>query len=458
MAYDRQDVSRMDQKSLGEFIPLKHKEMVAIAGENGEKITNLDPVQCEDFKSRNEELREANVRFSTLRTAAKAFETSQAEFNKEFKTADRKGLPFAGGDPNAGGVDPSGGAVDPNQQYKSLGELFTETDHYKGIHEKGMPSGTFRAGGWDPKVEGNLTAELDGVSTKSLDMAALKATMMTTAGWPPYPSLSPRPPVLTAVQQPVVADLIPQDDTTQPAILYYEETTFTENAQFTSEGQTKSEAALGLELRTQPVVKIAVTLPITEEQIMDIPQVRGYIDGRLTLMVKRKEEDGLLNGNGVAPQLRGFHNVPGIGSITRASLEDNPDAILRAITDVNMIQGYANTSGVVLNPLQWLAIRLLRTKTGDYIWGHPALVGPATLWGLPVISTNAQTAGRALVGDFVGYSHISRRLGIRIDVGYIDKDFVNDIQRIRLEERLCLEVYRNKAFEEVLGLNAAPTS
>lgn len=455
MAYDRRDVKGMSEDDLKTFIPLKMKELTEVAGANGEKLKSLDPVGVEDFTARNEELKEANIRFSTLRAATKAFQEQQAEFSKEFKAADRKGLPF-GGDPGTSG-DPTDGE-DANRQYKSLGELFTDSNQYKSVHSKGVVNGNLRKGGWDPQVEGNLTAEVEGVSIKSLDISNMKATMVTSSGWAPYPSLSPRPPVLTAVQQPVVADLIPSDDTSQPAILYYEETTYTEGADFVLEGGLKPEAALGLTLRTQPVVKIAVTLPISEEQIMDVPQVRGYIDQRLTLMVKRKEEYGLLNGNGVAPQLRGFHNVPGIGSITRGGTEDNPDAILRAITDVNSIAGYANATGIILNPLQWLAIRLLRTKTGDYIWGHPALVGPATLWGLPVIPTNAETAGRALVGDFVGFSHISRRMGIRIDVGYIDKDFQNDIQRIRLEERLSLEVYRNLAFEEVLGLNAAPTS
>jgi hypothetical protein len=458
MAYDRQDVSKLSLDELKTFIPTKNKELVAIAGENGEKIKSLDPPGVEDFQARNTELREANVRFASLRDAAKAYEDSQKAFNAEFKTPNRKVTFASGREAKAGSEEEYGGEDESLNQFKSLGELFTESEQYKSVHEKGMPNGNLIKGAWNPEVDGNLSADVGNVSVKSLDMAALKATMMTTAGWPPYPTLGPRPPVLTAVQQPVVADLIPQDDTTQPSILYYEEDTFVENADWVAEGGTKPEAQLGLVLRTQPVVKVAVTLPISEEQIMDVPQVRGYIDGRLTLMVKRKEEQGLLNGNGVPPQLRGFHNVVGIGSITRGALEDNPDAILRAITDVNNIQGFANVSGIIMNPLQWLAIRLLRTKTGDYIWGHPALVGPATLWGLPVIATNAETAGRALVGDFVGYSHISRRLGIRIDVGYIDKDFVNDIQRIRLEERLSLEVYRAKAFEEVLGLNAAPTA
>lgn len=450
MAYDRQDVGTLGEDELKSFIKVKMGEMEAIAKDDGLKSLNTDGI--EDWKSRNDELTDARARHAALREVSSSFKEQKEQHQREFKSAHRS-LPFATGDDEMDDEDRgSGGYPGLNfDEFKSLGERFVESANYKAVAEMGK-------GTWDPKVSGNLTKEVDGVSIKSLDLSAMKATMVTTSGWAPYPTMSPKPPVLMGIQQPVVADLIPQDDTTQPAILYYEETTFTENADFVAEGGTKPEAALQLTLRSMPVVKVAVTLPISEEQIMDVPQVRGYIDGRLTLMVKRKEEWGLLNGTGVAPQLRGFHNVPGIGSITRGAAEDNPDAILRAITDVNLIQGYANATGIVMNPLQWLAIRLLRTKTGDYIWGHPAVQGPSTLWGLPVISTNAQDAGRALVGDFQMYSHISRRMGIRIDIGYIDKDFINDIQRIRLEERLSLEVYRNKAFEEILGLNAAPTS
>jgi HK97 family phage major capsid protein len=308
--------------------------------------------------------------------------------------------------------------------------------------------------GWNAKLDGNIEAPIDGVSLKSMDAREfLKATMTTAAGWAPYPTMSPRPPVMMAFQQPVVADLIPQDETTQPAILYYEETSNSDNAGTTLEGGLKPEATLGLTLRTQPVVKIAVILPLTDEQLMDVPQVRGYIDNRLTLMVKRREDFQLLTGSGVAPNLMGFHNKAGIGSIARAANEDNPDAVLRAITDVNSIAGFANATGIILNPLQWLSIRLLRNLQGDYIWGHPATQGAATLWGLPVVATASETAGKGLVGDFQMFSHISRRIGIRIDVGFINDDFQRDIQRIRLEERLSLEIYRAAAFEEITNLN-----
>jgi HK97 family phage major capsid protein len=162
-----------------------------------------------------------------------------------------------------------------------------------------------------------------------------------------------------------------------------------------------------------------------------------------------------LTGDGVSPNILGFHEKPGIGTTVRGAGEDNTDAILRAIYEVNATEGFATSSGIVMHPLNMLAIRLLRTTTGEYIWGHPADKGPMTLWGLPVVETPAETANQALVGDFLNYSHISRRMGIRIDVGYINEDFKNNILRIRAEERLSLEIYRAAAFNEVTSLNQA---
>lgn len=429
------EIGKMDLDAVKGFIDTKFKEMEKMGEGNSDGLKSLDTEGIEEFKCRNEELTEARERFAGLRQADDDFKKQKAEHQKSFMGVDRKGIPFAGD-----GVGSEEG--DPNQ-YKSLGQLFVENKAYEQSEKTNL------------NVNGNIKAEIESQTIKSIEVGALKATFMTTAGWAAHPALSPRPLTLIAQRRPVIADLIPQDDTTQPAILFYEETTFTNAAASVAEGGTKPEAALGVTLRTQPIVKIAVTLPITDEQLQDVPQVRGYIDSRLTLMVQLAEETQLLDGTGVAPQLQGFHTKPGIQTLARLAAEDNPDAILRAITNVNNIVAFANATGVVLNPLQWLAIRLLRTTTGEYIWGHPALPGPATLWGLPVIATPAQTAGRALVGDFQMYSHISRRIGLRIDVGFINDDFIKDIQRIRLEERLSLEIYRATAFHEVTNLNAA---
>lgn len=432
--YERSNTwESLEYKGLGGAIETKMAEMLKM--NEGGVLKSASPDMLKDLQTRNAELTDMRARFAGLRSADEAFQKQVAE-HKAFTTPDRNGIPFAGnGNPNEGAE---------SQPYKSLGQLFVESGDYQRVQ---------KSGNWSPTSD-KLMTEIGGVSVKSLQ-DGLKTTMATTAGWAPYPALSPRPIVMTAQIPPVVADLIPQDDTSEPVILWYEETTYTNAAAGVAEGGAKPAAALAATLRQQPVVKIAVTLPVTDEQLMDVPQVRSYIDQRLTLMVKQTEQIGLLRGNGVAPQLQGFHTKSGLGTLARGASEDNADAFLRAITQVNSVAGLANATGVIMNPLQWLAIRLIRTTTGDYIWGHPSIQGPVSLWGLPVISTNAETDGLGLVGDFQMYSHISRRLGLRIDVGYINSDFTDNIQRIRLEERLSLEIYRATAFCEVTGLNKA---
>jgi HK97 family phage major capsid protein len=423
-------IEQMPLKDLGGFIDTKFTEMKSLYEEH-DGGTKFDKEKTEEFQARNAELSVARERFGVLRETSETFQK-----NLEYVKAMSQpvyNIPHPNGNGDPGGHE---------QPYKSLGMLFTESEDYKSIRD-GKFNLTMR-----PAV-----SEVPGVTIKSLEEGAMKTTMTTSAGWTPYPSLAPRGPVLSAQRRPVVADLIPQDDTTQPAIIYYEETTFTNNVAAVAEGGSKPESALALTRRTQAVEKIATTLPVTDEQLADVPQIRAYIDNRLTLQIQLKEESYLLTGTGTPPQLQGFHTKGGIGSLARGGSEDNTDVVLRAITNVNSTTGFANATGIVLHPLNMQAILLLRTTTGEYIWGHPSEKGPRTLWGLPVVETPAETQGTGLIGDFRMYSHISRRLGIRIDVGFINEDFKNDILRLRIEERLSLEIYRAAAFCEVTSLN-----
>jgi HK97 family phage major capsid protein len=299
--------------------------------------------------------------------------------------------------------------------------------------------------------------ELKGICVTDLPRPEVKTTMTTSAGFAPYPPRLPRI-VLTPLRRPVVADLIPNTSTSDPTIIWMEETTFTNNAAMVAQGATKPEAALAYTQRSTPVEKLAVTLPVTDEQLADVPQIRNLIDNRLTTMIQLVEETQLLTGNGTTPQLLGFLNKPSILSTAKGAGEDNPDAILRAITNVDSVTGFANTSGIVMHPLNWLNIRLLRTTEGLYIWGHPSVEGPARLWGLPVVPTPAITQDTALLGDFALYSELFRRQTLVLDVGWINDDFTKNLRRIRLEERLALVIYRANAFSLVTSLASSSVS
>lgn len=330
--------------------------------------------------------------------------------------------PFADGNPADNRKE-----IDDKATGKTLGEMFTDNAVFKAMHK--TPGARF------------------GVDIPDV---TLKTLMTTAAGLAPANPRTARV-VLSAQRRPMVADLIPQDNTTLAAIKYMEETTFTNNAAFVAEGGTKGEAALVFTERTALVETLAVWIPVTMQQLEDVDGMRAIIDNRLTLMLELKEEDGLLNGNGVSPQLDGFYNKV---TQTQAKGGDaTPTAIYKAITKVR-VNGMAEPTGIILHPNDWQDIATLQDLNGNYIYGNPFQSDVVErLWGKPVVSTPAATEHTGLLGDFQLYSHISRRMGIRIDVSDSHSTyFVENKLAIRAEERLSLEIYRILAFCEITGI------
>ena len=278
----------------------------------------------------------------------------------------------------------------------------------------------------------------------------LKTLMTTAAGWAPETTRTGR--LVEFATRPIqVAEIIPTTTTTQAAVVYMEETTFTNAAAEAAEGGTYAEAALAYTEQSSLVRKIAVFLPVTDEQLEDEPQARSTIDNRLPFMVRQRLDLQIISGNGTAPNLRGVLNVVGIQTQAKGT-DPTPDAVYKGIVKVETV-GQALASAVVFNPTNWQDVRLLRTADGIYIWGNPSDAGPERIWGLQVLRAQAETLGTALVGDFQNFVELAVRRGVDVQVSNSHSTFfVEGKQALRADMRAALVVYRPAAFCTVTGL------
>ncbi|WP_228064820.1 phage major capsid protein [Muribacter muris] len=174
--------------------------------------------------------------------------------------------------------------------------------------------------------------------------------------------------------------------------------------------------------------------------------LESYINGRLTYGLKLKEDRMLLSGDGTAGSLTGlmtqaqtFADPAGLANYTLI------DQLRLALLQVILAEYPSN--GFVLNPIDWAKIELEKDAQGRHIIGNPQSLAQPTLWGVPVVQTQAMASGEFLTGAFnLGAQLFDRQQsGIAVSTENED-DFVKNLVTILCEERLALAIYRPESF------------
>ncbi|MET7949224.1 phage major capsid protein [Micromonospora sp. NPDC005324] len=405
-------------KEAQDKLDAKNKELFAVLDEAGpsydmklvKSIAGDTAAKVAWIQAKNAEIDEVGKEVEGYRQVAKAAGRRNAAGKEKGSEPDER---------KAGRRDDR----DEQVQAKSFGEQFVASNAFKGKHGSIGPEAT-------------------------LDLE-LKTLMQTSAGWLPETNRTGR--VVDFATRPIqVLDFIPTTTTAQAAVVYMEETTFTNNAAETAEAGTYPESALALTEVSSPVRKVSTFIPITDEQLEDVDQARGYVDNRLRFMLRQRMDLQVLVGNGTAPNLRGINNIAGIQTQAKGA-DPTPDAFYKAMVKVR-VTGRAVPDLHVMHPNDWMDIRLLRTADGVYIWGNPSEAGPERLWGLPVAQSDAQTEGTGLTGD-TSFLELSMRRGIVVQVSNSHGTyFIEGKQAVRADVRAAFIVYRPTAWSTVTGI------
>lgn len=299
-------------------------------------------------------------------------------------------------------------------------------------------------------IESPAFKQYDRVTRRSPVAEVEVKTLLDTTGFPVF---SARSNVLIPfpTRRPVVSDLMPNGVIAQPRFLYMEETTNTNGADTVAEGAQKPESALAFEEKDAPVRKIATVLPVTDELFDDAPAMRSYVQGRMTIFLQLAEEDQLLNGSGVAPDIEGILTNAGIQTQAKGG-DTIPDAIYKAATKIE-VNSFLSATGVVIHPNDWQDVRLLKDSTGNYLFGSPMVGDIERIFGYAVVKTQAIAEGTALVGAWDTAAMVLRRTGIAFAVSTEHSDFfIKNKLMLRIEERLAMPVFRPTGFCQVTGI------
>lgn len=330
---------------------------------------------------------------------------------------------------------------------RSIGEQFTESDQYQAMLQRGA-SGS----------------------------AMLEVRTLVGTGTLPTDYLDPQR--IPGISRPddvfgSLRDVLLVGQTDSDTLIWFQENVFTNNASEVAEATsttwtsgddaadgTKPESAITFTQQTGVVATIAHWIPITRQTLWNAPEMRSYIEGRLIDGLRLREDDQLLNGSGVAPNLTGLLQTSNIQTLDNTAAtgywatnalgsagddREDFDRILRAKTLI-ATNGRARANFVVANPSDYETFQFKADANQRYYGTGPFSAGNIpTLWGMRVVQNENITAGQALVGDG-RHAQIWDRMSATVEAGQIDKQFIRNMFTLLAEERVGLTVYRPKAF------------
>lgn len=198
--------------------------------------------------------------------------------------------------------------------------------------------------------------------------------------------------------------VVPIGPDSNGVIRYVDESTATRNADVKAEGSEAPESVQAWTERTLNLYKILDSIPVTMEAFRDVNFIEGEINRLLNVNLALKEDDQLMNGSGVAPNLTGMYTSAtayafGSGdyyqSVDSANIYDLIAAVRVSI--MNAKKKYA-PNVVLMNPVDIFKYKVLKGTDGHYLL--PPFVGPngETIMGMRVLESAQVTANTLAVG------------------------------------------------------------
>jgi HK97 family phage major capsid protein len=313
------------------------------------------------------------------------------------------------------------GHVGGQKRAKSVGEQFVESEKVKDFLGQARPRGRV-----DMEVKATLTSLTTGAGGVGDAIAPSR-----------LPGVLPLPQ-----RRMTVRDLLSQGQIDGNTLEYVKETGFTNNAAPVAEGALKPSSDIQFDLVSTSAKVIAHWMKASRQVLDDVAQLRSMIDERLLYGLAYVEENQLLNGDGTGQNLLGL--IPQATAYAAPITLTSPTSIdMMRLAMLQAALAEYPATGHVMNPVDWAWIETLKDTQGRYIIGNPQGSITPTLWGLPVVTTQAIAVDKFLTGAFRLGAQVFDRWVARVEVATENEnDFVMNVLTVLAEERIALAVYR----------------
>lgn len=246
-----------------------------------------------------------------------------------------------------------------------------------------------------------------------------------------------------------VRQLIPTGSTDSDVVRYVKESGYTDGGAAKAEGATLGQSDFDMTATDANVRKIGTYFRISEEMLSDTPQLTSYLSARAPEKLLSVEDDQILNGSGVAPNLSGIITDAtdfSAGGFALAIESANEFDVLTVALNQLALANYS-ADYIMINPTDFHKILLLKSSQNEYLvkdWNQGL---QPRINGVPVILSTAVTSDKYLVGNFGMGTQLWIRDNVGVEFSRFDStNFRDGFVTVRIQERVALTNYLPNAF------------
>lgn len=246
-----------------------------------------------------------------------------------------------------------------------------------------------------------------------------------------------------------VRQLIPQGSTSSDVVRFVKESGYSNGAAAAAEGATLAQSDFDMTATDANVRKIGTYFRISEEMLADTPQLTSYLAARAPEKLLEVEDNQILNGSGVAPNLSGIITDAAdfaAGGFANAIESANEFDVLTCALNQLALSNYA-ADYIMINPTDFHKILLLKDSNNNYLKDQWYQGLEPRINGVPVVLSTAVTSDKYVLGNF----GVGTQLWVRDNVGveFFREDGTNvrdGFVTVRVSERIALTNYLPNAF------------